>query len=78
MEQIRFKTKIRNGLIKLPSKYKILENTEVDVAITSEQEGTKRKIKIINPYKNITDTKKLSRIKKVADWVKKERDAWEN
>jgi len=78
MEQIRFKTKIRNGSIKLPSKYKILENMEVDVAITSEQTETKRKIKIINPYKNITDTKKLSRIKKVSDWVKKERDAWEN
>ena len=78
MEQIRFKTKIRNGSIKLPSKYKILENMEVDVAITSEQTETKRKIKIINPYKNITYTKKLSRIKKVSDWVKKERDAWEN
>jgi hypothetical protein len=78
MEQIKFKTKIKNGSIKLPSKYKTLENTEVDVAITSKQIETKRKIKIINPYKNITDPKKLSRIKKVSDWVKKERDAWEN
>ncbi len=78
MEQINFKTKIKNGSIKLPSKYKTLENTEVDVAITSKQTETKRKIKIINPYKNITDPKKLSRIKKVSDWVKKERDAWEH
>lgn len=78
MEQIKFKTKIKNGSIKLPSQYKTLENTEVDVAITSKQTETKRKIKIINPYKNITDPKKLSRIKKVSVWVKKERDTWEN
>ena len=77
MEQIKFRTKIRNGSIKLPSKYKSLENSEVDVAITSERVEGQRKIKIINPYKNITDKKKLSRIKKVAEWVKNERDAWE-
>lgn len=77
MEQIRFKTKIRNGSIKLPSKYKALENSEVDVSITSEESDGERKIRIINPYKNITDKKKLSRIKKVAEWLKKERDAWE-
>ena len=78
MEHIKFKTKIKNGSIRLPSKYKTLENTEVNVAITSEQTETKRKIKIINPYKNITDPKKLLRIKNVSDWVKKERDAWED
>lgn len=77
MEQIKFKTKIRNGSIKLPSKYKSLENSEVDVAITSDRKDSERKIKIINPYKNITEKKKLSRIKEVTDWVKNERDAWE-
>ena len=45
MEQIKFKTKIKNGSIRLPSKYKTLENTEVNVAITSEQTETKRKIR---------------------------------
>jgi len=77
MEQIKFKTKIRNGSIKIPSKYKSLENSKVDVAITSEQIAGKIKIKIINPYKSITDKKKLSRVKKVTDWVKNERNAWE-
>jgi hypothetical protein len=31
------KLKLRNGSIKLPAKYKSLENSEVDVAITSVQ-----------------------------------------
>ncbi|MDQ3021471.1 MAG: hypothetical protein M3R36_13015 [Bacteroidota bacterium] len=65
MEQIKFKTKIKTGSIKIPSKYKELENTEVNVAITSEQTGYKRKIKIINPYKNITDKKKYPVLKKL-------------
>ncbi|HMQ70224.1 MAG TPA: hypothetical protein PKA90_14610 [Ignavibacteria bacterium] len=77
MEQIKFKTKIKNGSIKLPSKYKELENSEVSVSILTKINGGKRKIKIINPYEDITDRKKLTRINKVVGWVKKERDGWE-
>jgi hypothetical protein len=78
MEYIKFKTKIMKGSIKLPKKYKSLDNSEVDVAITSVQSESKRKIKIINPYKELSDLKKLSEIKKVTDWVKDERNEWKD
>lgn len=76
MEQIKFKTKIRNGSIKLPSKYKILENKNVRVSITSDSDIDFSKIKIINPYKYITDKKTLAGIKKTINLIRKERDEW--
>jgi pyruvate-formate lyase-activating enzyme len=78
MNLIKFKTKIKNGSIKLPAKYKSLENSEVNVAINSIESISKRKIKVINPYKVLPDSKKLSEIKKVTDWVKDERNEWKD
>jgi len=77
MEQINFKSKIKNGSIKIPLKYKILENTDVRVSITKDSDMDFSKIKIINPYKNITDKKKIAGIKKTINLIRKERDEWE-
>ncbi len=76
MEQVTFKTKIKNGSIKLPSKYKELENSDVRVSITKESDLSFSKIRIINPYKGITDKKKLAGIKKTIARIRKERDEW--
>ncbi|MEO8210493.1 MAG: hypothetical protein ABI840_08020, partial [bacterium] len=72
MEQIKFKTKIKNGSIKIPSKYKELENTDVSVYITKERDLGFSKINLINPYKGITDKKKLAGIKKTIANIRKE------
>ncbi len=79
MERISFKAKAKNGIINVPEKYKALSNSKLRVIIAEDRNKKVKinKIKITNPYKDITDTKKLRVIREISNWQKKVRDEWE-
>ena len=58
MEAIEFKTKIKNGTIQIPQKYKQKTGNTVKVIIISEQ-GTKTQPNLLNQF---LETKKMKTI----------------
>lgn len=67
MERISFKAK--DGLIKIPEKYKELSNSKLRVIISqdSTQDIVLKKIKITNPYQNVKDPKRLATLNKISE-----------
>lgn len=78
MERISFKTKAKDGVIKIPEKYKELSNSKLRVIISqdSTQDTVLKKIKITNPYQNVKDPKRITTLNKISEWQKKVRDEW--
>ena len=78
MDSISFKVKAKDGLIKIPKKYKELSNSSLR-EIISEDKGLNplnKKIKITNPYSDLKDPKRLKALNKISEWQRKTRDEW--
>lgn len=78
MERISFKTKAKDGVIKIPEKYKELSNSKLRVVISQDdnQDTVSEKIKITNPYRDVKDPRRLATLNQISEWQRKTRDEW--
>lgn len=81
MKNIEFSTNIKNGIIKVPRRYKNLENTKVKVVfepVKSKRAGSKlsQTFLIKSALNKILKRDVFSDIKDAVKWQKKLRDEW--
>ncbi len=79
MKSISFQSNIRNGLIKVPGKYKKLENSSVKVSVLSNPKKRKKvvlKDKIKKGFLTLQKMNVFDKINNPAKWQKKLRDEW--
>lgn len=78
MRKIEFETTVKNGIIKIPSKFRNIWNSKIKVIIMKEEQLKKNKReRLLNLLKEAADRKIFSEIKDAVKWQRKQRDEWE-
>jgi hypothetical protein len=78
MRRIEFETTVKNGIIKIPTKFKNIWDSKIKVIIMKEErlKKTKRE-KLLKLLQEAADKEIFSEIKDAVKWQRKQRDEWE-
>ncbi|HND86726.1 MAG TPA: hypothetical protein PK971_00280 [Saprospiraceae bacterium] len=79
MEALEFSTKIENGLIRLPHRYRMYEDAFVRVIVLASKPQVilKRKRNLAEVFNKMKDKEMFARIDDAALWQKKLRNEWQ-